>query len=301
LLPTDIGFTGQRRDATGLMYFRARYYAQSIGRFVSADTLVPSANDPQQLNRFSYGLNNPVKYRDSSGHCIDGITTIPCLIALIAATGFFGGAAIHEFNVSGRSWWESGEDAKATFSAGVEGAATSVTVAGVVADAAVAATAIVADYAIKTNNIQLFQWGASGGRLPPVQAATGDSAETGLTTTPSDLYAFGGKTTGPRLPRVGTDVFPNSSGMLEPQGPPFPQGASTFGDVEKAPLTGHYYKLPGGTQLPPGLAVHADGSDIYPSSILAPTHHTIYNSVEMTVEKLLEMFKNLPWTYGGKK
>jgi hypothetical protein len=32
---------------------------------------VPQPGDPQSLNRFSYGLNNPVKYRDSSGH-------IPC-------------------------------------------------------------------------------------------------------------------------------------------------------------------------------------------------------------------------------
>lgn len=32
------------------------------------DTLVPSPLDPQSLNRFSYGLNNPVKYVDPSGH-----------------------------------------------------------------------------------------------------------------------------------------------------------------------------------------------------------------------------------------
>jgi hypothetical protein len=30
---------------------------------------VPEPKDPQQLNRYSYGLNNPVKYRDPSGHC----------------------------------------------------------------------------------------------------------------------------------------------------------------------------------------------------------------------------------------
>jgi RHS repeat-associated protein len=69
-MPTDIGYTGQRLDATGLMYFRARYYAQGIGRFLSADTLVPSASDPQQLNRYAYARGNPVRYTDPTGHYI---------------------------------------------------------------------------------------------------------------------------------------------------------------------------------------------------------------------------------------
>jgi RHS repeat-associated protein len=176
-LPTDIGYTGQRLDnSTGLMYYRARYYAQGLGRFISADTLVPDGTNPQQFNRYAYGLNNPVKYTDPTGHCIFGIDTAICLLALIAATGFFGGAAIYEFNVSHRSWWESEEDAKATFSAGVEGATTAVTAAGIVADAAIAITGIAADYAIKTNNVQLFQWGASGGRLLSVQTTTSNNA-----------------------------------------------------------------------------------------------------------------------------
>ncbi len=67
-LATDIGFTGQRSDSTGLMYYRARYYAVAVGRFISADTIVPQPNDPQSWNRYSYGLNNPVKYTDPTGH-----------------------------------------------------------------------------------------------------------------------------------------------------------------------------------------------------------------------------------------
>ncbi len=39
-----------------------------LGRFLSADTIVPSASDPQSLNRFSYTRNNPLKYIDPSGH-----------------------------------------------------------------------------------------------------------------------------------------------------------------------------------------------------------------------------------------
>ena len=38
-------------------------------RFTSADPLLASANpkNPQSLNRYSYSLNNPYKYTDSSG------------------------------------------------------------------------------------------------------------------------------------------------------------------------------------------------------------------------------------------
>jgi len=67
-LPTAKGFTGQYSDATGLMYFNARYYSQTLGRFVSADTIVPGAGEPQALNRFSYVLGNPLRLIDPSGH-----------------------------------------------------------------------------------------------------------------------------------------------------------------------------------------------------------------------------------------
>ena len=73
-LPTDFGFTGQRDvPGTGLMYYRARYYHPALGRFISADTIVPSPGDPQSLNRYAYVRNNPLKYTDPSGHalCVD--------------------------------------------------------------------------------------------------------------------------------------------------------------------------------------------------------------------------------------
>jgi RHS repeat-associated protein len=67
-LPTDFTFTGQRADATGLMFFKARYYSSSLGRFISADTMVPSAGNSADLNRYSYARNNPLNYMDPSGH-----------------------------------------------------------------------------------------------------------------------------------------------------------------------------------------------------------------------------------------
>jgi RHS repeat-associated protein len=67
-LPTQRTFTGQYSDATGLMYFNARYYSQTLGRFVSADTIVPGAGEPQAFNRYAFVFNNPLKYYDPSGH-----------------------------------------------------------------------------------------------------------------------------------------------------------------------------------------------------------------------------------------
>jgi RHS repeat-associated protein len=66
-LPTDKLFTSQILDSTGLYYYNARYYDPSIGRFISPDTIVPNPMNPQSLNRYSYCLNNPLKYIDPTG------------------------------------------------------------------------------------------------------------------------------------------------------------------------------------------------------------------------------------------
>jgi RHS repeat-associated protein len=69
-LTTDYGYTGQRTEAgLGLMDYGARYYDPYLGRFVSADTIVPNPANPQSFNRFCYVLGNPVRYTDPTGHC----------------------------------------------------------------------------------------------------------------------------------------------------------------------------------------------------------------------------------------
>ena len=66
---TDKLFTGQREMAgLGIYHYQARFYPPKLGRFLSADTIVPSYANPQSLNRFSYVTNNPLKYTDPSGH-----------------------------------------------------------------------------------------------------------------------------------------------------------------------------------------------------------------------------------------
>jgi RHS repeat-associated protein len=70
-VPTDKKFTGQRLDNTGLYYYGARYYDPLIGRFISPDTIIPNPANPQSFNRYSYCLNNPLRYVDPSGNVVE--------------------------------------------------------------------------------------------------------------------------------------------------------------------------------------------------------------------------------------
>ncbi|MBP6471937.1 MAG: RHS repeat-associated core domain-containing protein [Chloroflexi bacterium] len=66
---TDRGFTGQKENMElGLLYYNARFYAPGLGRFLSADTIVPNPTNPQSLNRYSYTRNSPLNLIDPTGH-----------------------------------------------------------------------------------------------------------------------------------------------------------------------------------------------------------------------------------------
>jgi RHS repeat-associated protein len=68
---TERLFTGARFDGTiGLYDYRARFYDPALGRFISADPVVPGAGNPQALNRYAYVYNNPLRYTDPTGHYI---------------------------------------------------------------------------------------------------------------------------------------------------------------------------------------------------------------------------------------
>lgn len=74
---TPLHYTGKERDSeSGNDYFGARYYASSMGRFMSPDWSakvepVPYAklDDPQSLNLYVYAHNNPLRNVDVDGHC----------------------------------------------------------------------------------------------------------------------------------------------------------------------------------------------------------------------------------------
>ena len=67
-LQTDRTFTGQKRDATGLFYYNARYYDPALGTFISPDSMVPGAGQVINYNRFLYARGNPLKYSEPNGH-----------------------------------------------------------------------------------------------------------------------------------------------------------------------------------------------------------------------------------------
>ncbi len=119
-------FTGQESDGeTGLMYYGARYYSPVLKHFTQPDTILPNVYDPQQLNRYSYARNNPVKYSDPSGHWLH-----------IAFGGLIGGAIGGGWNLGKQLWngaslfdgtvdWGAvGKSAVAGGAAGAVGAAT---------------------------------------------------------------------------------------------------------------------------------------------------------------------------------
>ena len=82
----DLRFTTEEADpSTQLIQMGARWYDGRIGRWVSADTIVPSPANPQSLKRFAYVGNRPVAYTDPSGHiaCLDQ----ECLLRVHPVTG----------------------------------------------------------------------------------------------------------------------------------------------------------------------------------------------------------------------
>jgi hypothetical protein len=54
-----------------LYYYGARWYDAALGRFVQADTVVPSMSNPQAWDRYAYVNNNPVLNVDPTGHVLD--------------------------------------------------------------------------------------------------------------------------------------------------------------------------------------------------------------------------------------
>jgi RHS repeat-associated protein len=95
-------FTGKERDSeSGLDFFGARYYASTLGRFASPDPLpwigwqhqgrkgeeqfLKFITNPQNLNQYTYVLNNPLNHVDPTGMLgckVDGKDT-SCSIVVV--------------------------------------------------------------------------------------------------------------------------------------------------------------------------------------------------------------------------
>ncbi len=77
LLLGDRGFTGHEHlTFFELVNMNARLYDPLAGRFLSPDPYIQAPDNTQNLNRYSYALNNPLKYTDESGEIIGTISGV---------------------------------------------------------------------------------------------------------------------------------------------------------------------------------------------------------------------------------
>jgi RHS repeat-associated protein len=81
-------FVGKEKDTeTGLSYFGVRYFLAQTGRFIAPDPIRavdpfsgnvgPHLSNPQRLNIYSYGINNPYKFLDPDGRDIAVVAGAP--------------------------------------------------------------------------------------------------------------------------------------------------------------------------------------------------------------------------------
>ncbi|MGB4595994.1 MAG: RHS repeat-associated core domain-containing protein, partial [Anaerolineaceae bacterium] len=67
---TDYAYTGQMQEGD-IYYYGARWYDPQLGRFLQADTLVPTHQGVQGWDRYGYVNNNPISYNDPTGHWVN--------------------------------------------------------------------------------------------------------------------------------------------------------------------------------------------------------------------------------------
>ena len=69
------GYTGREPDATGLIYYRSRYYDPSVGRFTQTDPVGLQGG----VNLYAYAGGNPTNF-------VDPLGTLASLSNLVGAT-----------------------------------------------------------------------------------------------------------------------------------------------------------------------------------------------------------------------
>ena len=110
---TDRGFAGHEHlEEVGLVHMNGRIYDPRTGRFLSPDPYISLPLSTQSYNRYSYALNNPMKFTDPSGfflkrifkgikRAVKGLTGFAKrnfqTIASIAAGYYIGAWATHSF------------------------------------------------------------------------------------------------------------------------------------------------------------------------------------------------------------
>ncbi|CVK16210.1 RHS repeat-associated core domain-containing protein [Apibacter mensalis] len=87
LIFTDRGYTGHEHFTTvGLIHMNGRMYDPILKQFLSPDNHIQDPYNAQNYNRYSYVLNNPLKYTDPSGELFTVAGTAWLGAAVIGAT-----------------------------------------------------------------------------------------------------------------------------------------------------------------------------------------------------------------------
>ncbi len=78
------GYTGREPDATGLTFYRARYYHPGIARFASRDPM----GMVDAVSGYAYVANNPVNFVDPTGEALDILADIGFIVYDIGVLGY---------------------------------------------------------------------------------------------------------------------------------------------------------------------------------------------------------------------
>jgi len=91
------GFTGHEHfSEVGLIHMNGRMYDPSLSRFLSPDNYIQDSSNTQNFNRYSYVMNNPLKYTDSSGEIIETLIGIA-----VVSLGIYSVARAIEHRIEG--------------------------------------------------------------------------------------------------------------------------------------------------------------------------------------------------------
>ena len=63
-------------EESGYYFLQSRYYDPEVRRFLNADTLVAETGNGIGYNLFAYSSNQPVNYKDESGHVLDTVLDV---------------------------------------------------------------------------------------------------------------------------------------------------------------------------------------------------------------------------------
>ena len=124
--PTTRGFTDQEQmEDVCLVNFNARIYDPQIGRFMSADPTTEAPYNLQDLNRYTYVLNNPLSLTDPTGYGgfwgLDLLMNERALVPILRRSPILGSIATIAAAAVCQYFAEAGAVCGAAMSAEVEG------------------------------------------------------------------------------------------------------------------------------------------------------------------------------------